>query len=106
VIRILPLTYYLATKLESWEDRGGEDFLASKDIEDIIGIIDGNDNLGELLKAPAKVRDYVIGHFARLIQNVNFKRSIAGHIGFDVLASERAHDVVERIAGVVNKNQS
>jgi predicted nucleotidyltransferase len=105
VIRILSLAYYLATKLESWEDRGGGDVFANKDIEDIIGIIDGKDNLEELLRTPENVRNYVIKRFAHLIQNEDFKRSIAGHIGFDKTATERANNVVERIAGVVDKNK-
>ena len=105
VIRILPLAYYLATKLESWADRGGGDFLASKDLEDIVGIIDGKDNLEELLQAPENVRNYIIERFAHLIHNENFKRSIAGHLGFDSTAAERANNVAQRIAGIVDKNR-
>jgi predicted nucleotidyltransferase len=105
VIRILPLAYYLATKLESWADRGKGDFLASKDLEDIIGIIDGKDSLGELLQAPENVRNYVIERFAGLIRNENFKRAIAGHVGFDSTAAERANNVAQRIADIVDKNR-
>jgi predicted nucleotidyltransferase len=103
VIRILPLAYYMATKLDSWEDRGGGDFLASKDLEDIVGIIDGRDNLEELLQAPENVRNFVIERFAYLIRNENFKRSIAGHLGFDSTAAERARNVVQRIAHIIDR---
>jgi hypothetical protein len=106
VIRILPLAYYMATKLESWADRGGGDFLASKDLEDIVGIIDGKDNLEKLLQAPENVRNYIIGHFAHLIHNENFKRSITGYLGFDGTAAERARHIVQRIAHVIDKNRS
>ncbi len=105
VIRILPLAYYLATKLESWADRGGSDFFASKDLEDIVGIIDGKDNLEKLLPAPENVRNYIIEHFARLIRNENFKRSITGYLGFDSTAAERARNVVQRIADIIDKNR-
>jgi predicted nucleotidyltransferase len=105
VVHILPLAYYMATKLESWEDRGGGDFLASKDLEDIVGIIDGKDNLEELLQAPENVRNYIIEGFAHLIHNENFKRSIAGHLGFDSTAVERAHNIVQRIAHIIHKNR-
>jgi predicted nucleotidyltransferase len=105
VIRILSLPYYIATKLESWADRGGGDFFASKDLEDIIGIIDGKDNLEELLQAPENVRNYVIESFTHLIHNENFKQSISGHIGFDSTAAERAKNVAQRIASVIDKNR-
>jgi hypothetical protein len=103
VIRILPLAYYMATKLESWADRGGGDFLASKDLEDIVGIIDGKDNLEELLQAPENVRKYIIERFAHLIHNENFKRTIAGHLGFDSTAAERARNVVHRLTHVIDR---
>lgn len=104
VIRILPLAYYLATKLESWEDRGGGDFLENKDIEDIVGIIDGKQHLDELLQAPETVRNFVIGRFADLRRNEDFKRSVAGHIGFDTTAAQRAADVVKKMSDIVDKN--
>jgi hypothetical protein len=105
-INILPLAYYLATKLESWKDRGRGDFLSSADMEDIIGIVDGNDNLDQLLTAPAKVRKYVIKSLALLIDKEDFRRAVAGNIGFEVSASQRAKDVVEKIDWVVKKSQS
>lgn len=105
-ISILPLVFYLAAKLESWQDRGGGDFLASKDIEDIVCIIDGIDDLEILLKAPSDVRAFVLEQFAKLITNMNFKQAIAAHIGFDESAVERARIVVDKMADVVLRGVS
>jgi hypothetical protein len=60
------------------------------------------DGLGQ---APENVRNYIIECFAHLIHNENFKRSIAGHLGFDSTAAERANNVAKRIAGIVDKSQ-
>ncbi len=40
-ISILSAPYFLATKLEAFNDRGKNDFLLSHDLEDIISVIDG-----------------------------------------------------------------
>ncbi len=106
IIKILPLPYFLATKLESWNDRGGNDFTASPDLEDIVCIVEGNDNLDEILTAPASVNNYVIQSFADLLQMEEFRRSIAGHIGFEESASERAKDVIDKITGFVDSGET
>jgi hypothetical protein len=64
-----------------------------------------NDNLRELLRAPADARDYVIERRANLVRCEDFRRSIAGHIGFDEIASERAREVVGKISAIVAANQ-
>lgn len=100
-IKILSLSYFLATKLEAWQDRGGGDFLADPDIEDIISILDGTDDLNEILTSPVSVRNYLIQSFDEFLKNDNFKRSIAGHIGFETSASERAGEVINKIEKIV-----
>jgi hypothetical protein len=38
---VLPVEYFLASKIEAFEGRGSNDFLASKDMEDIITLLAG-----------------------------------------------------------------
>ena len=96
-INILPLSYFLATKLEASKDRGKSDYLADHDIEDIINIIDGNYTLAEILEAPLNVKSYIIQSFSVLLKDINFKRSISGHIGFETSAAERAKEIVDKM---------
>lgn len=41
LIRVLPAPYFLATKFDAFRGRGNQDYLLSKDMEDIITILDG-----------------------------------------------------------------
>lgn len=100
-IKILSLPYFLATKFEAWQDRGGGDFLADPDIEDIVNILDGIDDCNEIVTSPLGVRNYLIQSFDTLLKDNNFKRSIAGHIGFETSASERAGEVIDKIKKIV-----
>ena len=43
----LPSSYFLATKLAAFDDRGGEDILLSHDMEDIVVVLDGRPEVVE-----------------------------------------------------------
>ena len=40
--------YFMATKIEAFYGRGGDDFLGSHDMEDIITVIDGRPDNGKV----------------------------------------------------------
>ena len=104
-IHILPLSYFLATKLDASKDRGSGDYLVNHDLEDIINIIDGNDSLTEILSAPLNVKNYIIRSFSELLKDPDFKRSISGHIGFESSAAERAKDVADKMTEIIHLNK-
>ena len=47
VIAVVPPANLLATKLEAFAGRGGGDFLASRDFEDVVALVDGREELAE-----------------------------------------------------------
>jgi predicted nucleotidyltransferase len=58
-LRHLSAPYFTATKLEAFKDRGNNDVYLSHDLEDIISVVDGREELlGELMAAPAQVREF------------------------------------------------
>ena len=44
-VRIVPAPYFIATKLEAFRGRGQGDIVASKDLEDIVSVLDGRPTL-------------------------------------------------------------
>ena len=61
VLRHLSAPYFMATKLEAFKDRGNNDVYLSHDLEDVITVVDGREELiGELTCAPTNVRDFVV----------------------------------------------
>jgi hypothetical protein len=64
---------FLATKFEAFFSRGGGDFLKSKDIEDILAVVDGRPELtGELAAAPREVSDFLRKCFSDFLSNPSF----------------------------------
>ncbi|MBI5883978.1 MAG: hypothetical protein HZB91_12840, partial [Elusimicrobia bacterium] len=66
-ISVFSLPYFLASKLEAFMGRGKGDFYGSKDIEDIIVVVDGAREVREsVLGAPEAVRACIREEFSAL----------------------------------------
>jgi hypothetical protein len=80
-LRVITASYFCATKLEAFKNRGNGDYLASHDLEDLISIVDGRSELlDELRKAPEDVRLYIADSFNRLLKIDEFLDALPGHI--------------------------
>ncbi len=80
-IRIFSPSYFLASKLAAFEDRGKGDFIASKDLEDIIIVLHGRKNLRtEILSSHADVQAYIKNQFGVLADSDRFIESLTGHL--------------------------
>src|SRR3546814_8526016 len=57
IIRVVAPAYFLGTKLEAFRGRGNGDPLASRDVEDILNVVDGRAGLVEEVRlAPPALR--------------------------------------------------
>ena len=97
-IKIVSPTYFLATKLEAFKNRGNNDYLASHDLEDIITLIDGRQEIAnEVLSANQDVRKYIANEMTLLINNRDFKEALPGHINYGTLLKDRLKLVLEKL---------
>ena len=80
-VRIFSLPYFLASKIEAFNDRGHGDFLTSPDMEDIITVLDGSETIAkEISAAPAKVKKYLSGKFIEFLHDERFTESLEGNL--------------------------
>jgi hypothetical protein len=93
-IRLVSAEAFVATKLEAFASRGGGDFLSSHDLEDVLNIVDGREELAdELAGAPTDLRLAVATAFAQLVENQDFVNMLPGLIA----EPERAGLVLNRL---------
>lgn len=79
-IRVLAAPFFLATKIEAFTGRGGGDFLGSKDMEDILAVIDGRAELPDEVRASiAELRDFVSSTFAEWLRSPDFRDAVLGY---------------------------
>jgi hypothetical protein len=72
----------VATKLEAFLGRGNDDLLGSRDLEDILLVVDGREELvGEIQNADDDVRNYIAEQFEALLNHAEFEHFLQGNIG-------------------------
>lgn len=97
-IRIIRPEYFIATKLEAYLGRGDGDFLGSRDIEDILALIDGRETLIEEIQASSKeLQQYISDQLARFLGNRNFEFAMHNATG----DAARENELFERINQII-----
>lgn len=93
-VRMVSAVAFVATKLVAYAGRGGGDFISSHDLEDVLNIVDGREELiSELAAAPAELRQAVADICAPLLANKDFVNVLPGLI----TEPERTGLVLERL---------
>lgn len=77
LIRVVTPSYFLATKLEAYRGRGRNDPLTSRDIEDILAVVDGRDSLhAELTQAESALCHYIAQAITALLAHRDFAYAV------------------------------
>jgi len=105
-IRLITPVYFLATKLEAFKGRGNDDVLGSRDIEDILQLLDGRAELvGEVQSAESGVLNFIAIELSALLQDRNFEYAVAsqtkGNVGRENLIFERLETLTAAVRGVI-----
>ena len=69
-INLLTPPLFVATKLEAYQGRGNDDPIGSRDIEDIIILFDGREEIvNEITNSDNKLKDYIASHISSLLED-------------------------------------
>ncbi len=103
VIRAVTPPVVVATKLAAWRGRGRGDVILSRDVHDILVLVNGRGELAEELAGqPTELRDYVAAELKALRALPYFDYAIQGVVrGYGPAATARAAVVQERVAAIV-----
>ena len=97
-IRMVSGPYFLITKLEAFDGRGGGDYLMSHDIEDIIAVLDGRPEIvQEVKQAEPKLSQEISERFRELLRDHRFVDAISGHMPTDETGQARVSIILKII---------
>jgi hypothetical protein len=100
-IKIVTPPYFIGTKIEAFLGRGNNDFIMSHDIEDIITIIDGREELSNEIKiSPFNLKQYIQNHLSDFKKNHQFRDAIAGYLPTDLNSQSRFSVIIDRIENI------
>ena len=100
-INIIKAPYFLATKMEAFSGRGGNDYMSSHDMEDIITVIDGRDQIvSDISQSPDDLKSYLKEKFHEYLACEDFISCISGHLLPDQASQSRVPIVLKRITEI------
>ncbi|MGH8494115.1 MAG: hypothetical protein ACRERR_13575 [Moraxellaceae bacterium] len=77
VIRVVSPVHFVATKLEAWRGRGNNDPLGSRDMEDLLSVVDGRETLlQEIAAATPALQQYIAEQFTETLQHPDFDYAV------------------------------
>jgi hypothetical protein len=89
ILLVAPM-YFCTSKLEAFGDRGTNDYMGSRDLEDVIAVVDGRAALvGEIQAARNDFRSYLAQEVAQLCGAREFLDALQGHLPPDKAGTER-----------------
>jgi hypothetical protein len=99
-IRTVTAAYFIATKLEAFRGRGRSDFTTSRDLEDLLAVIDGREAIVEEIAAVAEIRSHVAEQFRSLLANQAFIDTLPGYLLPDAGSQGRLPILVNRMTEI------
>ncbi len=98
-IKLLTSALFVATKLEAYKGRGGGDLLMSRDMEDILLVVDGREELfAEIQATDEDIRSYIAEQLGSICAQDDFEAFLTGNIrgpeGRVVLVQERIDTII------------
>jgi predicted nucleotidyltransferase len=105
-IRLICAPVFIATKLEAFKDRGTSadgqpDYLGSHDLEDIMTVLDRRPELlAECAAMPLELRQYLSYEFSKMLRDIDFSTTLAGHLPGDAASQARLGKLRETIKAI------
>jgi hypothetical protein len=99
--KVITPPLFLATKLAAFQDRGHSDLFGSHDVEDIVTITDGCENIVQQVgHSSPDVRKFIADGFSVIMQQADFDDALFGHLSAAFGARERVQEVKEKFAAI------
>lgn len=100
-IRLLTPPHFIATKLEAYKGRGNGDILGSRDLEDVMTLIDGRPTLfEEIAECNAAMQGFISEEFRELLKNDYFEYLVQTTANGQQARIEYLYEIIDKIAGL------
>lgn len=98
---VIQRSYFLATKLTAYRDRGAKDPRMSKDLEDIVTLFDGCQKTDFLLgEGSSRLQIFIANGMRAHLENPEFVEAVEGCFRADPVSRERSRIVLGRMRAI------
>ena len=105
-VKIVSAPYFVALKLEAFEDRGQHDFISSTDFEDVICLFNGRPAIVDEVSRCGELRGFLASKFAEYLSSPELEDAIDGFMQTEDDPDKRKALVLaafKRIADMANR---
>jgi hypothetical protein len=99
-IKILKLPFYLGSKIEAFLSRGNDDLLMSHDLEDVLSLIRGLQNIETIISGPSHLKKYLKDFFRKQIRTEALVDYIYGDFPTTPQGQKKAYNLVAFLRGL------
>ena len=92
--------YFVALKLEAFEDRGGRDFLYSTDFEDVICLFNGRESIVEEIARDKTLAEPLARKFAEYLKAPELEDAVDGFVQTEPDSPKRRATILGRFQSV------
>jgi predicted nucleotidyltransferase len=83
IIKIFTASYFIASKIDAFKNRGNDDGRTSSDFEDIVFILENRSSIWkEMNNTEPHVRDYLLNEFTNFNNNPHIEEWVGSHSSF------------------------
>ncbi len=102
VFKVITAPYFIALKLEAFEERGKGDFLTSTDFEDVICLFNGRATLVDEIASEPKLAKMLANKFTQYLQSDDLATAIEGFVVTEDNPEERKRRILDAFHFVAN----
>lgn len=99
-IRVVTAPFFVATKLEAFKGRGGADYTTSRDLEDLMAVLDGRPEIVDEIARAHELCSFIAGEFRQMLRVPAFLDALPGHLLPDRVSQERLPILVNRMRSI------
>jgi predicted nucleotidyltransferase len=104
-VKIFPVAYFIAGKLEAFKSRGNNDGRSSTDFEDIMFVLNARSAIWENLRdAPKEVNEYLKKEFSQLLAHPYIDEWISVHLNYN--EQNRVNFIISSLTEFVNTKKN
>jgi len=99
-IHVVSAPYFVALKLDAFEERGGRDFIGSTDFEDVICLFNGRGTIVEEIAECLPLRTELAARFSGYLKAPDLEDAIDGFVQTETEPDVRKRCILERFVKV------
>lgn len=101
-VRVITAPFFVALKLEAFEERGKGDFLMSTDFEDVICLFNGRSSIVEEIAASDVLRDGLAEKFKEYLKSTDLEDAVEGFVQTERNPEQCKKNILSRFAAVAS----